>query len=152
MRWQRLIWYPWQLYKYVLGLLGFRTFGARVIAQKGGKILLMRPTYIKGLYLPGGGVDRGEDPMTAAIRELREEAGIEMKDIKLLGLYHSRREKRDDYIAIYTAQFKSQKVRKNFEVQALVWCDPRKLPADTSPATRRRIEEFLGQREISTKW
>lgn len=152
MRWQRLVWYPWQLYKCILGMLGCKTMGARVIIRKGKQVLLMRLTYVKGLYLPGGTVDRGEDPMTTAIRELREEAGIELAEVKLFGLYHSRYEKRDDYIVIYTAQFASQKMRKNVEVQELVWCDPRKLPADTTPGSRRRIEEYLGLREATAKW
>ena len=152
MRWQRMIWYPWQLYKYVLGLLGFKSFGARVLVFKGKQVLLVRLTYLKGLYLPGGGVDKGEDPLSAVQRELREETGIELANVKLFGLYHSRYEKRDDYIVIYTAQFASQKMRKTMEVQELVWCDPRKLPADTTPGSRRRIEEYLGLREASAKW
>lgn len=51
--------------------------GCRVLAfDAQGAVLLIRHSYGSGCWmLPGGGVARGEDPVAAAIRELREEAG-----------------------------------------------------------------------------
>ena len=40
------------------------------------RLLLVRQSYRRGWTLPGGGVERGEDPRHAAQRELNEETGI----------------------------------------------------------------------------
>lgn len=51
--------------------------GCRVLAfDAAGRVLLIRHSYGSGRWmLPGGGVGRREDPVTAGCRELREEVG-----------------------------------------------------------------------------
>ena len=50
--------------------------GALVALWVGHRVLLVRQSYRRTLCLPGGGVKRGEAPITAAIRELSEEVGV----------------------------------------------------------------------------
>ena len=38
-------------------------------------------------YLPGGLVERGEDPEAAAIRETKEETGLDVRDVRLLRVW-----------------------------------------------------------------
>jgi 8-oxo-dGTP diphosphatase len=61
-----------------------------VLTYQGGVVLLRRaiePRY--GMWVfPGGYVDRGEHPEQAAVREAREEAGIEVALRGLLGVYN----------------------------------------------------------------
>lgn len=50
--------------------------GAAVLLWQDGALLLVRTSYRRQLDLPGGGMDKGETPLAAACRELREETGL----------------------------------------------------------------------------
>jgi len=52
------------------------TLGVRALVIDGRSVFLVRHTYRSGWFLPGGGVERGESPEAAVVRELREEGGI----------------------------------------------------------------------------
>jgi ADP-ribose pyrophosphatase YjhB (NUDIX family) len=57
-----------------------------VITNLGGDVLLLKHSYGPDVWsLPGGGLGRGEDPEAAARREVREELGIELARIELIG-------------------------------------------------------------------
>jgi 8-oxo-dGTP pyrophosphatase MutT (NUDIX family) len=53
---------------------------AKVILKSDkGNILLVKPDYKDTWQMPGGGAELGEDPKLAAIREAKEETGIEIQ-------------------------------------------------------------------------
>lgn len=59
-----------------------------IIVRKGNSILLIERKYEpKGWAIPGGFVNYGEKVEDAAVRELKEETGISVEDITLLGIY-----------------------------------------------------------------
>ncbi len=51
--------------------------GVSVAVRHGDRLLCIRESYRSGLSLPGGGTNRGETPLDAAQRELREEVGLD---------------------------------------------------------------------------
>ena len=53
-----------------------RTEGVCIAVWCRGELLLVRHSYKPGYGMPAGGLRRGEDPLRAAVRELREEVGI----------------------------------------------------------------------------
>lgn len=61
---------------------------AYAVVERRGKILLThwRRGHLHGWTLPGGGLESGEDPRTAVVREVLEETGLEAKVGKLLGI------------------------------------------------------------------
>ena len=71
-------------------LVGVKT----VIFSPDGKILLLqrsdKVSRTHGWDLVGGAVDKGEDPTEAAIREIMEETGMTVYDIKPITTYFSK--------------------------------------------------------------
>jgi 8-oxo-dGTP diphosphatase len=57
--------------------------GALVAIWLDGRILTVRQSYRANLFLPGGGINWGEDPRDAARRELLEELGLEIPSSEL---------------------------------------------------------------------
>lgn len=59
----------------------------RAVVIRDGKILLVREA-VDGLWtLPGGWADPGERPSENCVREVREEAGLEVRIVRLLAVY-----------------------------------------------------------------
>ena len=59
-----------------------------LIVNEAGHVLLIRQNYGGRSYaLPGGKIELGETPHAAAIREVLEEAGVQIRLERLIGLY-----------------------------------------------------------------
>lgn len=61
---------------------------AYAVIERRGKILLThwRRGHLHGWTLPGGGLESGEDPRDAVVREVLEETGLEARVGKLIGV------------------------------------------------------------------
>lgn len=61
---------------------------AYAVVERRGKILLThwRRGHLHGWTLPGGGIEGGEDPRDAVVREVLEETGLDARVGKLLGV------------------------------------------------------------------
>jgi ADP-ribose pyrophosphatase YjhB (NUDIX family) len=134
-----------------------RTLGVRaIVTEPGGRIALVRHTYGDHWYLPGGGVKKGESFEAALLRELREEVGAAGATIeRILGVYHSRREAKDDHIVVFVVSLpKDAQIYKAdlAEIEEAGWFDIDRLPEETSPATVRRIAEYRDGASGSGAW
>lgn len=57
-----------------------------IVTNLGGDVLLLKHSYGADVWsLPGGGLGRGEDPLDAARREVREELGMELTRLEQVG-------------------------------------------------------------------
>lgn len=143
----------WKIKNFLLSLVSKRTIGARALVLQDNHILLVKHTYMPGWYTVGGGVELGETGIQALTRELQEEVGIDLCEApSILGFYHNRSQKRDDYVIVYVCNaFKKREVVSQ-EILEERWFPLNLLPHDISPATKRRIEEYLGHRPLSDQW
>lgn len=123
-----------------------RTLGVRaVVIDDQGRIALVRHTYIDHWYLPGGGVKKKESYARALARELREEIALSDFAVeRLLGVYHSLREHKDDHIVVYVVRAGAAALRKAdiMEIAKAGWFASDALPDGVSAATLRRIQEY----------
>ena len=137
----------------ILSLIAKRTIGARILLVRDNHVLLVKHTYQNGWYTIGGGVESRETPRFAIERELKEEVGVTLiTPPELFAVYYSNREKRDDYIVFYIGRECDQKAVKSPEIADSQWFPLEYLPEDTTPATRRRVDEYLGRREVIELW
>ncbi|AZS22785.1 NUDIX domain-containing protein [Caulobacter sp. FWC26] len=131
------------------------TLGVRaVVTDEAGKVLLIQHTYIKGWYLPGGGVERGETAETAVIRELAEEAGVRALSRPRLVSAHSNEVLHPgDHVLLYRIETWEPCLSDAAgEIHAVGWFDPHDLPDETTRATRKRIAEALHGDETDPMW
>ena len=61
---------------------------ATVVVTRDNTVLLVRGPSGK-FVMPGGGIDPGEQPAAAAVRELREETGLEAEEVEPLFVWQS---------------------------------------------------------------
>tara|TARA_R110000824_G_scaffold48377_1_gene136637 strand:+ start:51 stop:470 length:420 start_codon:yes stop_codon:yes gene_type:complete len=104
--------------------------GANVILVDNGKILLLlREGGWKSSHWgpPGGGVDKGETPEQAAVRETFEESGLRVKpeDLELLI-----QRTKHNYGMIYfyiTDKFSGKDIKLSYEHSDFAWVDIKKI-------------------------
>jgi ADP-ribose pyrophosphatase YjhB (NUDIX family) len=134
-------------------LLRPRTLGVKCLVLRDGRVLLVRTTYDRYWSLPGGGVERGESFADAARREVREETGLVLTSPRLLHVYLSHREGKEDHVALFVAECPTREPRPDGrEVAEAAFFDPAALPEETSPATRRRIADYQAGRPHGDAW
>ena len=132
------------------------TLGVRAIALTANNhVMLVKPPYVPGWHLPGGGGEIGETAIDCLARELAEEANIDLGETpELSGFYFNRNASRRDHVALYLCRAVRQSRPKDpdREIVAAQFFDPAALPADTSRATVRRIEEWRSGSVPSSFW
>ena len=132
------------------------TLGVRaVVIDAGGKVFLVRHTYVSGWHLPGGGVERGETLAQALARELREEGNIEVVGTPPLhGVFFNPVDSPRDHVAVFVVRVFRQDpaVRPNREIAERGFFSLDALPKETTPGTRRRLAEVLEGASVGAKW
>lgn len=111
-----------------------RKQAACVLLQNGEKFLGVTRRYtINDWGLPGGKVDPGETPQQAAIREVREETGLKITNLRLLETSIDRNYE----ISLFSADYEGEIEPERF---CLVdWIDPKLLKEGTFGDYNRRV-------------
>jgi ADP-ribose pyrophosphatase YjhB (NUDIX family) len=128
-----------------------------VVTNEAGDILLIRRSDNDNWALPGGAIDLGESLIQAAVREVKEETGIDCEITGLVGiytdpkhiiLYTSNNEARQEFSIVLTASGVGGEPTpsdESVEVDWLSTADISDIPMHQS--MRLRIGHFLEGRE-----
>ncbi len=98
--------------------------GAYVAVWQGTRLLCIRNSYRRLLSLPAGGLERGERPIDAALRELREEVGVvaRAEELEYVGMIVSHAGATEDHAHFFELRF-DERDELAFEVdrREVVW-------------------------------
>ncbi len=118
-----------------------------------GRVLTVRKRGTEKFMLPGGKLDVGETPLAAAVREVREEIGFELRstDLRLLGEWLSPAANEANTqirSTVYVANLPDDAPEARAEIAELVWLDPHMASArqDLAPLLRDYVIPALPQR------
>jgi 8-oxo-dGTP diphosphatase len=112
-----------------------------IITNADEKILLLehilRPG--SGWGIPGGFIEHGEQPEQAVHRELREETGIKLENVKMLRVRTINRH----IEFLFRAESNDKAEVKSREIKSLDWFAVDKMPAEMSSVQKTVIEKVL---------
>jgi ADP-ribose pyrophosphatase YjhB (NUDIX family) len=116
------------------GTPGF-TVGAVCVLEHQGEVLVLRQPHRTGWSLPGGLLDRGEDPRAGVEREVREETGLRIEVGLPVATQVNAHLRRVD--VIYRLRVAERPlVRPGGEAQRAEWLRPEEVGADADGSTR----------------
>ena len=118
-----------------------RTFGAHALAlTPERKIILVRLRYASGWRLPGGGRGRDEDPVEAALRELREEIGMTSHGkVQQAAELEQRPDRRRDFVSLLVVEDVRYRPRWSWEIEQIAEASLDDLPHDLAPVAQEWI-------------
>ena len=110
----------------------------------GERVLLTRREDFEVWCLPGGTVDDGESLAEAARREVREETGLDVRLLRLVGIYSRSRLGGYHTAVLFAADVVGGSLRPDpQEVIEVRWCSAAEVPEDLLWGQRERIEDAL---------
>ena len=120
------------------------TSGVRAVVLSGEKILLVRIGYSHRLWtLPGGAVDRNESNEHAAIRELREESGVQLSEMTYLDSHFSHYEYKQDTVYYFSGKSKEgDLVIDGQEIIDAGWFEISNLPQQRNTCVDRGLAMY----------
>lgn len=126
-----------------------------IVPDAQGSLLLIRRTDNGYWSIPGGGVEPGESVSQAAVREVREETGIDCEVAGLVGIYsnpghvaaYDDGEVRQEFSICFTTRLVGGTIRTSSESSAVRFISPSSIPDyKIHPSIRMRINHYLDQR------
>ena len=126
-----------------------------IITDERNRVVLVKraiePGYGKWVF-PGGYVDRGEEVRAAAVREAREETGLEVQLDRLINIYSYAG--RVPVIVVYSATMMGGCLGCDDEGLEARFFEPETIPWEELAfrSTREALQEFLGLTRSSPLW
>ncbi len=115
--------------------------GADCVVRNGNDILLLKREDFRVWTIPGGGTEAGESPAETAIRETREETGVEIAIDDLVGVYTYARA--DGLLFLYTGHPTGGAPHTSVESVDVGYFPPEAIPDRIFSIHRQRLRDGL---------
>ncbi len=122
-----------------------RTIGVKCVIVRGNRVILVRHNYGKTdrWTVPGGKVKNGEPPEAAAKREMHEELGIVIADLRRIGTHYTEHEYKKDTVVYFSATAGTDTVKKDdYEILEAGWFSLDSLPHPQTASVGRGMEMY----------
>lgn len=121
----------------------FAVTAGAIVTDSRGRVLLLKHRFRpgSGWGLPGGFIEQGEQPGEALRRELREEIGLEVEQLKLFAVRAFKKPKQVEIV--FMAQALGSPEELSFEIQEAVWFLPGEFPKELPPDQSELIKRAL---------
>ena len=102
-----------------------------IVYRDDGKILLVRSRFSRQEWaLPGGGVKRNESYEQAVVREVSEEIGLKIHNLRYLGKANSHESYAKFSVRVFAAHASNYDIKCNFEIMEAQWLNMNYLPEE----------------------
>jgi ADP-ribose pyrophosphatase YjhB (NUDIX family) len=125
----------------------FTVTAGAVVVDAGGCVLLLKHVFRRGSGwgIPGGFMEKGEQPEAAIRRELREEVGLELEEARLVAVRTLAATQQVEILFLARPARGACARPASAEVSALKWFAPDALPEGLPRDQRRLIDLALAR-------
>jgi 8-oxo-dGTP diphosphatase len=123
----------------------FAVTAGAVVTDSRGRVLLLKHRFRPGMGwgMPGGFIKEGEQPQEALRRELREEVGLEVEELKLFTVRAFKRPRQVEIV--FSCRAVGDTEQLSFEIQQAAWFVPgefpKELPKDQAQLIRSALSD-----------
>jgi 8-oxo-dGTP diphosphatase len=129
-----------------------RMTASSIVTNKAGQLLLIERHDIRTFDVPGGGVEAGELPTEAAVRETWEETGLRVRPSQLIGIYHWPNEPHAVLSLYFRCELLGGTMQTSEETPRVGFFAPNALPKRILPMHRQRIRRSLAHGAQQPLW
>lgn len=120
------------------------TLGAfAIIFDDDQRVLLCHRRDVDLWNLPGGGVEHGETPWDAVVREVHEETGLQVRVQRLQGVYA--KPETDDLVFSFVCEIIGGGITLNDEANEIAWFSLNNIPENFPAKQRQRIRDAVAK-------
>ncbi len=124
-----------------------KLLGVKCIVENNGKFLLVKINYAHHRWIiPGGGVNKGESAIDAAIRETKEEVGLDVKGLVYIGSYESDKEYKQTTVEIFYCKSSTIETKIDpIEIEKAQWFARSEFPVKDKGSSLDKVFEIYDE-------